>query len=144
MIKVLSISYFSAEGKKQIKNCTKMQEPKIKRTFFWCFPNSLSELVTDFWASPLHSTTMHFDIFCLVIWPIFVFIMLLRYRLATEQTLQFGSCETKIFEIFSMRFYIKIISSSLQMFTHKLQIYYYFQMLLLHMKMCKRFISGWL
>ena len=32
-------------------------------------------------------------------------------------------------------------TSALQMFTHKLQIYYYIQMLLLHMKMCKRFIS---
>ena len=31
---------------------------------------------------------------------------------------------------------------TLQMFTHKLQINYYFQMLLLHMKMCKRFKSG--
>ena len=31
---------------------------------------------------------------------------------------------------------------TLQMFIHKLQINYYFQMLLLHMKKCKRFISG--
>ena len=34
--------------------------------------------------------------------------------------------------------------STLQMFTYKLQINYYFQMLLLQMKMCKKFKSGWL
>ena len=32
--------------------------------------------------------------------------------------------------------------TTLQMFTYKLQINYYFQMLLLQMKMCKKFKSG--
>jgi hypothetical protein len=44
-------------------------------------------------------------------------------------------------EILNIRLFIKW-SHTLQMFTHKLQINYYFQMLLLHMKMCKRFKSG--
>ena len=34
------------------------------------------------------------------------------------------------------------LHTTLQMFTHKLQINYYFYMLLLHMKMCKMFKSG--
>ena len=34
--------------------------------------------------------------------------------------------------------------TTLQMFTHKLQINYYFYLLLLHIKMCKMFKSGWL